>query len=330
MSLPFAKFPSIEGLHNVVKLSKSYPHLFPNAIEYKGKIKLHGANTAIRTFKGNIQLQSREIFIENGHYGFVQWVQSNIDYWQNLGKNEELTIYGEWCGKGIAKGAAINQVDVKIFAVFAIMLGEVTDPECVNNVLVTEPEKIISILKDCPNNTFVLPWLNQAILIDYKNKETLVASSDYINSYIEKIEPCDPWVNETFNIQGVAEGVVYYPQGIENNTVGSFRNLSFKAKGKKHKVNANKKKEAVQIDPEVAKDIEDFVSMFLTEQRLEQGVLEIGLDLELTLKFIQWICIDISKESKEELAVSNLDWKLIHYKLSCEARNWFVNKCKEI
>jgi hypothetical protein len=38
--MKFASFPSIEGFHNVVKLTRSYRHLAEKPIHYKGKIKL--------------------------------------------------------------------------------------------------------------------------------------------------------------------------------------------------------------------------------------------------------------------------------------------------
>lgn len=38
----FVSFPSIEGFHNAVKLTRSYPHLASSPVNYKGKIKLHG------------------------------------------------------------------------------------------------------------------------------------------------------------------------------------------------------------------------------------------------------------------------------------------------
>ena len=45
------KFPKIGGLHNVVKTIDYLAELngaYPNAINYRAKVKLHGANMAIR------------------------------------------------------------------------------------------------------------------------------------------------------------------------------------------------------------------------------------------------------------------------------------------
>jgi hypothetical protein len=42
----FVSFPSIEGFHNVVKFTKSYPYHATRPITYRGKIKLHGCFSA--------------------------------------------------------------------------------------------------------------------------------------------------------------------------------------------------------------------------------------------------------------------------------------------
>lgn len=54
--MDFVSFPSIEGFHNVVKLTRSYPHLAGKPVKYKGKIKLHGCfskNTLVTLADGS-------------------------------------------------------------------------------------------------------------------------------------------------------------------------------------------------------------------------------------------------------------------------------------
>lgn len=338
MTLQVAPFPSIEGFHNIVKLVEKYPHLASIPFEYRGKIKLHGTCAGIRIFNGEVIAQSREIVItpKKDNAGFAKWVESTVDYWKQLSCEEELTVFGEWCGLGIMKGTAINQIKSKIFVVFAIMKGTVgfedesEFPIEDNNLFIVDPEEIKGILKNTPQNIHVLPWTNQDVFkADFLDKETLRPIVKLINSEIERIEHCDPWVKEKFGIEGICEGIVYYPQ-LDKLTRKIFSNFAFKAKGEKHKV--VKVREAVYVDPQVASDINDFVSMFVTEARLEQGLAAIGGGLEMQNMgpFLKWMNSDIIKESVLELKASNLKWEQVQGAVTGMARQWFMAKNKEI
>ena len=105
-----------------------------------------------------------------------------------------------------------------------------------------------------------------------------------------------------------------------------FSNFAFKAKGGKHRV--LKQKEAVQIDPEVVASIEEFVTLFVTEARLEQGLAEVGADIKKTGNFIKWFSQDVYKESVVELEASELEWSQVVKGIETAARNWYIAKCK--
>ncbi|RTK97759.1 MAG: hypothetical protein EKK64_00705 [Neisseriaceae bacterium] len=331
----FAKFPSIESFHQVIALMKAYPHL-KNNVKYRSKIKLHGTNAAIRINAGEVKTQSRIKFVEldDNHFGFVPWVHSILDYWKSINVGE-ITIFGEWCGPGIAKKCAIQKIPNKIFAVFAVMLGEIPEIEenqFLYNEMIFEPEEIEKILgPNKPAEVHVLPWFDE-FDANYLEFEGLESIAEFLNKKIEEIEKCDPWVKSVFGVEGVAEGIVCYPVeigGNKNINRKQFSDLVFKAKGAAHKV--NKTKEAVQIDPEVAKSIEEFVGNFVTEPRLEQAVMEIGgIDLKKTGEFLKWILKDIEKESKLELEVADLSWKEVCFGLQKKAKDWYMAKCKEI
>jgi hypothetical protein len=331
----FAKFPSIESFHQVIGLMKAYPHLKAN-VKYKSKIKLHGTNAAIRINAGEIKTQSRPRFIDikDDHYGFVPWVHSNLDYWKSIDIGE-ITIFGEWCGPGIAKKCAIQKIPNKIFAVFAVMLGEVPEVEenqFLYNEMIFEPKEIEKILGlNKPTEVHVLPWFDE-FHADYISFNGLESIAEFLNKKIEDIEKCDPWVKSVFGVEGIAEGIVCYPVEINGNkdvNRKQFSDFVFKAKGAEHKV--NKTKEAVQIDPEVAKSIDEFVENFVTTPRLEQAVMEIGgIDIKKTGDFLKWILKDIEKESKLELEVADLSWKEVCYYLQKRAKDWYLAKCKEI
>lgn len=339
--LTFVSFPSIEGFHNVIRSSAKFlevtepaplqwPYLGYNGstprgqATYRGKIKLHGTNAAVRTNGEEVLPQSRtaELSIQSDNHGFARWTHANLDYWKSIGVGKELTIFGEWCGPGIMKSTAIQKIPHKIFAVFAVIDGD---------KFIIEPDEISKIMGDRPADVYVLPWQGEAFTVDYTNRDSLQPIADMLNGVVDSVEPTDPWVKSTFGIEGTGEGVVYYPAvGESPCSIEFFNNFSFKAKGEKHKV--TKTKEAVQIDPEVAASIEEFVSMTVTEARLEQGLENVGglVDMKNVGPFLQWVCTDVKKETEDELEASDLTWDQVAKQVQAAARTWFITKFKQI
>lgn len=325
--MKFVSFPSIEGFFNVVKFTKSYPHYANDVYTYNGKIKLHGTNAGIRIKNGEVVAQSRSqlIYPTSDNAGFAKWVDTTKDYWKNVRGTDsvDLTVFGEWCGPGIMKGTAVNQISRKIFAIFAINL--LLDDE--EYMFITDPEKIRNYISFSHPDVYVLPWHGESFQVDFRNEANLRQTAEMLNKRVEEIEHCDPWVKENFNIEGVAEGVVYYPDTIYRHV---FSNFAFKAKGEKHRV--VKSKEAVQIDPEVAENIDQFVNLFVTDSRMEQGLFAIGNSLEMKNigPFLKWVSCDVFKESLAELEASGLTWDQVQKAVQNAARNWFISKNKSI
>jgi hypothetical protein len=321
-NMNFRGFPSIEGFHVVVKTGQ---HLNAAAHSYRGKIKLHGTNAGIRVSNGEIAAQSRTkiITLQDDNAGFARWVEANKAYWSSLPLADH-TVFGEWCGRGIEKGTALNLLPAKLFAVFAIMVGEGESA-----VIISEPADIAMLLGERPVDVHVLPWCCDSFDVNFENREHLQAIADKLNKFVDEIEPCDPWVKSVFGVEGVCEGAVYYPGAGQQVSVETFTNFAFKAKGEKHKV--VRTKEAVQIDPEVAASIDEFVKMFVTENRLEQGLSVTGpAEMKNTGAFLKWICQDVEKESKTELAASNLTWDQAQKAVQLTARNWYKEKAMAI
>ena len=320
--MSFVSFPSIEGFHHVVRAVNAYPHLAPSPVVYRGKIKLHGTNAAVRVIGDTLLSQSRTQLItpQADNVGFAKWVEGYRDYFIGLNLSNH-TIFGEWCGPGIMKGTAINQISSKVFAIFAIMAGVGDD-----SLVILEPEEIKALLKDHPSDIHILPWQGESFTADFLKRSNLQNVADLCNKVVSEIEPCDPWVKAVFGIEGTAEGVVYYPTGVV--TRKQFSDLSFKAKGEKHKV--VKTKQAVQIDPEVARSIEEFIALFVTEARLEQGAATIGgvFDPKNIGSFLKWVANDIIKESVAELEASDLTWDQVQKQVNLAARNWFLSKSR--
>jgi hypothetical protein len=348
----FLSFPDIEGLHNVVKAVQSYPHLAPGPVKYRGKVKLHGTNAGVRITEDDIAAQSRTQIITptDDNAGFAKWVETRKEFFDNIGNPwadrikvyerdpdsiasvvakrgvvpiKNYTVFGEWCGPGIMKGTAINQIPKKVFAIFAVMHWEGD-----NATMITSPEDIAGLFPALPEDVYILPWQGEEFTIDYTDREALLKRAEAINQIIVDIEPADPWVKATFGVDGICEGIVYAPGAGDKVTRKYYSDLAFKAKGEKHKV--NKTKEAVQIDPEVLKSINDFTAMFATEARFEQAVSVVGSDMKNIGQFLKWVGQDVLKESKAELAESGLDWEQVNKSVQTVARNWFLAKNRAI
>jgi len=324
------KFGSIDLLHNVrislTHINHEWGTPFPK-VTYRGKVKLHGTNTGVqRTAEGYLVAQSRSTVLDSGHYGFPAWLRQNAAVFDKLPVC--ATLFGEWCGPGIQKKMALNQLDRKVYAIFMARVGE---------EYITEPAELQAMVGEHPD-VFVLPWHIEPFTIDFAGDPDL----DALNDEVTSIEKVDPFVRENFGVEGMGEGLVLYPIAVEGTgqhdrtleqgvrDVDQWHRLAFKAKGDKHK--SVRTREKVQIAPEVAASAEAFAEMVVTEGRLEQGVFEVegeiaGLkDPKKTGPFVQWIKADVEKECQHELAASGLDPKTAMHAVQTRARNWFLGR----
>ncbi|WP_198139203.1 RNA ligase family protein [Crocosphaera chwakensis] len=293
---------------------------------YHAKIKLHGTNAGVQiTSDGKVAAQKRSQIItpKSDNAGFATWVDQNIEYFAALKNHNHVTLYGEWCGSSIQKGVALTQIDRKIWAIFAMQYGGVNGEIA---KLEIRPEKIREFLPE-HEDIFVLPFYGDPITLNFGDVEQLKTASDTINQMVESVEEVDPWVKDTFGIEGVGEGLVMYP--VANHVVEreNYTELMFKAKGIKHQ--SVKQKQPVQINAEVASNIQELVDLFVTEARLQQAVTEAcngEYDIKKMGQFLKWISMDINKESVAELEASKLTWNEVNKPLMNKARNWYKNK----
>jgi tRNA-binding EMAP/Myf-like protein len=321
-------WPSIELLHNVCR-SLEAVNATPQ-VTYRAKVKLDGTNAAVQIFAdGRIAAQSRTQMItpENDNMGFAQWVNQNFAFFSQLANSDHLTIYGEWCGRGIQSRTAISELDRKIFVVFAIQIIGAGDKVA---RLEVDPEKIAARLPLHPD-VYVLPFFGAPITLDFGDKAQLTSTILVLNQMIEDLEQVDPWVKETFGIEGIGEGLVMYPQAEHQVERVAYTELLFKAKGIKHQV--VKTKQPVQLAPELVKSIDEFVDLFVTPNRLEQGLTEAcGGQFDMTLigTFLKWFATDVQKESVAELASAQLTWKDVNKAVTKAAREWYQAKASAL
>jgi tRNA-binding EMAP/Myf-like protein len=318
----FIAWPDIEQLYNIRRYI-SEGKLPGGKIKYLKKIKLDGTNAGVQVLpNGKFSCQSRSQIIttESDNLGFARWAVSNKDIWEDVSKKiaTRTSIFGEWAGIGIQKRCSISQINKKVFAIFAVLQ---------DNKYIVDPEKIKKIIPET-EDIKVISWYGESIEIDYTSLTTTNDSADPINKMVEEVEACDPWVKEVFGVEGMGEGLVFYPVLDDSGIIDKvyYDNYVFKAKGEKHQVVKNKK--PAQAEPEKVDDVNAFVDLFVTDQRLDQFVQKIGLDQKKVGEFLKAFCADVEKESSAELAVAGLKWADVGKAVGNQARKWYLNKLK--
>ena len=326
-------FPSIEQFRNMVatvRFSAQYvgndalgEPVYDTSIplpkmRLRGTVKIHGTNAGVALPDGHVVAFSRqeEISVTNDNAGFARFVLENSETFEQILSSFEIPVElrGEWCGKGIQRGTAVNELE-KMFVVFAIRTedGWLDVTQCMH---IERPEnRIFNIARfGC-----------YEIEVDFDAPET---AQDALESITEAVEAECP-VGRHFGVSGVGEGVVW--TAIDSEYEGS--KFWFKVKGDKHKV--TKTKRLVEIDPEVASSLAAFVDATVSEQRLLQGVsvletsgLEVGQSS--TGAFMKGIFDDIIKEGSDRLAVSGLEVKDVSKAVSNRAKRWWFDYLKNV
>lgn len=344
----FMKFPSIEQFHNLMKFVEIRPHLVPAKITYVGKIKLHGTNAAvvIDPKHDKIQAQKRTSMVtpEADNFGFASWVESNMDVWRELipfvkkkqDNESPVYIYGEWCGPGIQNNVALSQIPKKQFVVFAVGYHEDGDED--KFILETSPSKILTewvipVFEEIEDMKLAQNHLT--VEMNLFNREDLVKKVQLINDMVDVVEECDPFVKQYFGVEGIGEGLVFYPI-VDGKTAMDrdfFSRFAFKSKGEKHAAKGNTKGNSTQLTPEQITSNNEFVKKFVTEDRLVkivQEYLDNDFDTKRTGDFLKHFMSDVAKESKDELEESGLEWKIVTKPVQTAARNWFIRECKMV
>lgn len=296
-------------------------------VRFAGTVKIHGTNDSIVKYAdGRIYFQSKSRILDITHdnMGFFE-AMSTIDVnklfdqftkryveLHSVQPDYPIEIAGEWAGNNIQKGVAVSEVP-KFFSVFAFRTGEQVsdDGKLVGwhqithypNVELPE-DRIFNICR------FGVYYVD----IDFSNP---LQHSEYIANLTLEVEKECP-VGKYFGVSGVGEGIVWSPTDDNMSSPNSW----FKVKGTRH--SATKVKTMVTIAPEKLESIAAFIEYAVTEQRLEQGVGEIGLDMRLVGKYIGWVSSDIFKEEADTLKANNLTMKEIGSRVADIARKYYI------
>lgn len=326
----FEAFPKIGQFRNAVKDVKGYckhNEISEPVLKFEGTVKLHGTNAGIGmiTKTGEIFAQSRSriITVDNDNAGFAKEVhgENHISYRALLTQlgilipdAEYVYVFGEWCGGNIQKGVALTQLK-KMFVVFNTLAVYEDGKHAWTNAEILDNE-----YRDKYNEFgiyFASQFPTYSVEIDFNNP------GKFQNELIEitdKVEQECP-VGKSFGVQGVGEGVVWAHYFSD----GSM--LNFKVKGEKH--SSSKVKTLASVDPEVIENIDKFVEYACTENRLNQGLEHVNLDIKEIGKFIGWVNSDINAEEADVLASNNLTMKQVGRPIGQKAREFFLGKLQE-
>lgn len=308
------KWPSTRRFSDMVITMKA---IGLNEATFIPKIKLHGANIAIRHSKGEWSLQGRNnvLSLSDDLFSVCKELRLPTD----MSYNYDFLIYGEWAGPGCAKDPdVVGEISQKTFFPFAVACAcnGVFDNESLANNEVevfTKPAIIQDFLNnaykgDVPENIKVLPYMTDlTVTIRAFDPDHNKREFERVMSAVAQIGKSDPYIKEVFGIDGRGEGMVYI-QDVMEVPAGKMPML-FKVKTEHHDV---VKRAAVKHEVVIPEGVAEFVENFFTRQRVEQMAFENG-NLEICLKnagpLIKFTIQDALKEGANEIEVGNLNTK---------------------
>lgn len=297
-------------------------------LKYRGTVKLHGTNSGIvHSDSAGFQFQSREriLTLEEDNAGFMLYMMSKQDTLLHLvyaikerinsyDPDSKLAIFGEWCGKGIQKGVAINKLD-KMFVIFAVRLND----DWVNLDTIAD----IEFPEDRIFN--VLRFGKWELDINFEKPEL---SQNEMIRITESVEAECP-AGKHFGEDGCGEGVVW--SAVDPDYLDS--KFWFKVKGEKH--STSKVKTLAPIDVEAIAKLQDFIHAVVTENRLEQGLHNLINEqlkpFEMTSlgDFLRWVYNDIMKEDHDTIVANGFDPKKLGSPIAIAAKSWYIAKLRD-
>ena len=352
------RFPSINQFRTVVKnvRDRSNFHGIPlPKIIFNGSVKLHGTCSSVikDPRNGEIWCQSREQIItpENDNAGFASFISElsgrGIDIYfniaagvygmNNLKPGDLIGIYGEWCGRGVQKGVAINQLS-KRFVIFGIRIytpAEITNDEDEDDwsssvwfspvqLIRTQElyEKELSETIGSSDNLIfsIQKFQTWTIEIDFAHPELM---QNKLVEITDEVERCCP-VGKAFGVDGVGEGVVYRAV---SKCEFKTSDLIMKIKGEKH--SDTKVKKTATVDIEKVNSINEFASNVVTDHRLEKMIEKLKeagkeVDIKNTGEFLKLVGADVLKEETDTIEASGLDRKTIMPAVNNSAKQWYL------
>lgn len=340
-----SKYPKIGQYRNLVKqIEQEFGYVFKNdeegwvrdpsirmpTIRFNISTKLHGTNAGVRIDPDNNQValsRRNVVTVENDNQGFATWHYSKqkifnefryliADQFPEIDDND-IVIFGEWCGKGIAKGVGINSFD-KFLYIFGV--------------------KVIDESGDYWLKDYDLIYDIEHRIFDkrmFETKQIDIDFNDPVNIQNELVDIC----HNIENACPVAKQIALWDNVELDNTIGEGFVLEhiddtgkmFQAKIKGEKHSSSRVKKLASVDTEKLNSIKEFVDYAVTNNRLEQMFAEVcnnDPDRKLLGQFIKAVSTDVIKEESDTLSNSGLTMKDVGSSLSKKARTWFFEQEK--
>lgn len=302
-------------------------------LTYVGTTKLHGTNASIIIHnRDTITFSSKSRTLATLHKGVFTLTSDNAEFAQTMDRRSSsvqsllirveevccnihgevkypIKVSGEWCGQGIQKGVGISFLPKKSLFVFGIKIQD-SWVSCEQLYIHNLHEEGIYNIHDFPTKEIDIDFSNPA----YSQNDLVAATED-----VEKECPVSKQLGITESLLG--EGLVWVPKDPD---LAADSGNWFKTKGEKHSV--SKVKSVAAVCPEKLNSIKDFVEYACTENRMEQGLGEIGLDQKLVGKFIGWVSSDINKEEGDVLEENSLSMKDVGKYIATKCRKFYLTK----
>lgn len=338
-------FPSIVQYRQVIRHIQDrckYHNIPLPTLTFQGTVKLHGTNAGVVLLPSNeIQVQSRERVITplDDNAGFAMFVEKNKIYFKRLldaflgycdcdlfSDRASIQIYGEFCGGSIQKGIGLSYLPKK-FVIFSVRISENAEstewlsPSTVCGIFdsIKAPDDI-HLITDFP--TFYSS-------INFNTPEQYQNTLGELTQAVEKDCPVARYFLKDTKDVLTGEGIVWeciseYNSGY--NLPFTTKGLRFKVKGEKH--SSSKVKTLAPVDIEKVNSINEFVSVVLTDSRLNQGLDNLkehskDLSERSTGDYIKWVVGDVLKEELDVIAASGWPARDITSALSKGAREFY-------
>lgn len=319
------KFTEIDRFRTVVKGVHRYSFDRGQALpkyNYTGTVKLHGTNAGVRrTPSGKIVPQSRNRILDVtcDNYGFAAFVDAQrevfIKMFELIGnQSDDITVYGEWCGRGIQDTVAIAQLDLH-YVIFGLSINDEYVPLHISN------QKEFAQKFNSAGIYNILQVPSYSVEVDFSEPDAAILE---MNRLTDEVEECCPW-GKFRGVEGIGEGIVWIPDAYPE-----VSDLWFKTKGGKHsggnKVRGIKATKSV----EEVNSINECMDLVLPEWRLKQGISYlkenyVPIEHRAIGEYLKWISQDILKEEIDTITENGLEWKDMHKPINRRARQYILD-----
>ncbi|ADP12575.1 hypothetical protein EJP617_28940 [Erwinia sp. Ejp617] len=281
--------------------------------------------------------------MEDGTKGFMSFASSGrnndlfkisfADIIENhaLSGEDNVVIFGEWCGRGImtdyAKNDAINQLDPR-FIVLDIGLSKEGQGKY-RFLSATAVKQIISSAKNeisSPEEIrihSIYEFKTKCITIDFSDPKKIANVQPQLAKITCDVEKKCP-VAEHLGEEGSGEGMVWRLKSDNSQLPAEISGLRFKVVGSRHV--ESKGDELAPANLKKISSEKEFIETVLTENRMEKVLRGIPEKYRNPSAFCQALTKDILKEEELRLAASKIPSKKVHKLIEPEASQWLENR----